>query len=138
MKRIAISLLCFIVCALSVSAQHKFDPEKFRAELHRYIVAEAQLTPAEEKKFFPLYDEMRDKQRALHKKTRAIRKQNPTSESACRSAIVQRDNLEVQMREIERTYHQKFFKVLPATKVYQILVAEEKFQKRTFKRLRNK
>ena len=81
---------------------------------------------------------MRDKQRALHKKTRAIRKQNPTSESACRSAIVQRDNLEVQMREIERTYHQKFFKVLPATKVYQILVAEEKFQKRTFKRLKNK
>lgn len=136
MKRIILSFL-LVVCAISMSAQHRFDPVKFRAELHQFIIAEVDLTPAEQKKFFPLYDEMRDKQHALHEKAMAIRKQNPGTEAACRSAITQRDNLDVQMRDIERSYHQKFMKVLPATKVYKILTAEEQFHRKVFKRLRN-
>ena len=137
MRKSIISLI-LMLCALTMTAQQKFDPAKFRAELHQYIIKEADLTSAEEKKFFPLYVEMRDKQRTLHEKVRAIRKQNPTTEPACKSAIIQRDNLEVQMREIERSYHQKFFKILPATKVYKILVAEEKYHKRVFRDLRKK
>lgn len=135
MKRLFI-LSIFIACAVFASAQHKFDPVKFRAELHQYLITEVGLTQQEQKKFFPLYDEMRDKQRAIFEKQRAIRHQKPTTESACRSAITQKDNLEVQIREIERTYHQKFLKALPATRVYSILAAEERFHKRVFKKLR--
>lgn len=135
MKRLLLFSV-FMMLTVCASAQHKFDPVKFRAELHQYLIAEAGLTQAEQKKFFPVYDEMREKQRSLHHKMRAIRHQKPTTESACRSAITQKDNLDVQMREIERTYHQKFLKLLPATKVYTILAAEERFHRREFKKLK--
>lgn len=135
MKRFLI-LFIFVACAVIASAQQKFDPVKFRAELHQYLITEVGLTPQEQKRFFPLYDEMRDKQRVLFEKQRAIRHQKPTTESACRSAITQKDNLELQIREIERTYHQKFLKTLPATRVYSILAAEERFHKHVFKKLR--
>lgn len=124
----------FALFAVMASAQHKFDPAKFRAELHQYIITEAGLTQAEQKKFFPIYDEMRDKQRAIYEKMRGIRKQRPSTETACRSAIIQKDNLDVQLREVERTYHQRFLKVLDATKVYNVIMAEERFHRRTFRK----
>ena len=54
MKKTTI-LLLLIVAAMQVSAQRKFDPARFRADLHRYITVEAALTQAEAEKFFPLY-----------------------------------------------------------------------------------
>ena len=36
MKRVLIVIIAF-VSAISLFAQHKFDPEKFKAELHQYI-----------------------------------------------------------------------------------------------------
>ncbi len=81
MKKTTI-LLLLIVAAMQVSAQRKFDPARFRADLHRYITVEAALTQAEAEKFFPLYDEMKDKQRELQgKRSRKQLKKTTNSKS---------------------------------------------------------
>ena len=124
MKKTTI-LLLLIVAAVQVSAQRKFDPARFRADLHRYITVEAALTQAEAEKF-------------LHRASHAFFRQNANSDAACRSLIVQRDKAELQMKVIEKKYHEKFLQVLPPMKVYKILYAEAKFHRQAFKKAAQK
>ena len=64
MRRILIAIIVFI-SAINLSAQRKFDPNKFRMEIHQYIVTSANLTEQESAKLLPIYDEMINKQRWL-------------------------------------------------------------------------
>lgn len=44
-----------------------------------------------------------------------------------------RDEYEIEIKEIQRTYHEKFMQILPAQKVYDILNAEDRFHRQMFK-----
>ena len=127
-------ILLFMTTTLAMQAQSKFDPAKFRAELHRHIMVEARLTQAEADKFFPLFDELKTKQRAIHRKMRELTKVPPTTDAACKSVILKHDNMEIEMKQLERTYHEKFQKVLPSSKVYAVLRAERGFHKATLQK----
>ena len=125
--------------ATSISAQsnnhqqEKFSPEKFEAELHDFIVSEAHLTSQEEAKFFPLYREMQQKQRAVYDRQRNLGKQRPQSEEACKKAIQERDGKDIELKRIQQDYHKRFLELLPASKVWDILKAEERFHRRVMK-----
>lgn len=125
-----IIVFCLSVCI--ANAQKKFDPAKFRVDLHKYITAEAHLTAAEAEKFFPLYDEMKDKQMKLHKESKGCHKK-PATEAACRSAIIKSDDIELRKKQIEKTYHLKFLNVLSASKLYDVLHAEGKFHRKVLR-----
>lgn len=111
----------------------KFSPEKFQAEMEQFIVKEACLTPAESSKFFPLYNEMRRKMRVVFDKQRRIERSNPTTDAACRKAIKESDDLDIELKEIQRTYHNKFMSALSPSKVFKILKAEDRFHHRMLK-----
>lgn len=139
MKRIQLALL-FLTMTLAVNAQGKnyqeqerFSPEKFEAELHDFIVNEAHLNSQEEAKFFPLYREMQQKQRTIFNQQRALSKQKPQSEEACRKAIQERNEKEIELKCIQQDYHKRFLELLPASKVWDILKAEERFHRRAMK-----
>ena len=70
MKKLLISAVLMLMVVLSIKAeeQQKFSPEKFQAALEQHITNEAGLTPEEAAKFFPLYREMQQKQRAVYNK----------------------------------------------------------------------
>jgi hypothetical protein len=53
----------------------------------------------------------------------------PADEAAIKQAVQKRDELELEQRRIIQTYHNKFFKVLPASKVYDVIIAETKFHR---------
>ena len=72
MKRILIVFIVF-VSATNLLAQHKFNPNKFKVEIHQYIVDSANLTEQESAKLLPIYDEMISKQRVLHKQLRKLK-----------------------------------------------------------------
>jgi hypothetical protein len=131
-------VIALLTSCLSIQAQGKFDPAKFKADRQKYITEEAGLTQQEAAKFFPLYDEMSDKLRAIHQQKKALRKSKPTTEAAYRKVIEQRDAFEVRMKEIERTYHVKFLNVLSAKKLYDVLNAETRFYKNAFKKTAKK
>lgn len=133
MKRFILFITIF-VCALNINAQKKFNPQKFRTELHQYIRSSASLTDDEAAKFFPIYDEMKERQRAIHKQIRQYKKCNAATESEARNAIIMTDDLNINMKQVEKEYHQKMLKVLSALKLNAVLKAERKFHRQYFKK----
>ena len=136
MKKLVVCAVLMLVSVLSVSAeeQQKFSPEKFQADLEQYITTEAGLTADEAAKFFPLYREMQQKQRVVYNKMRELFKL-PNDEASCKRAIQRRDQLEVELRTISQTYHNKFLRVISASKVLSTIVAEDKFHRRAFRNM---
>lgn len=137
MRRVFLIVILFCT-AVAMDAQEKgrqkFSPEKFRAELESFITKDACLTPTEASKFFPLYDEMEKKQRVLFDRMRQLGRNKPADEAGCRDVIKQRDQLDIELKKIQQTYHEKFLKVLPASKLFDVIRAEEKFHRRMLKK----
>lgn len=137
MKRILIGCCLTLLSLLAVSAQDdqqkKFSPEKFQAELEQFITREACLTPLEATKFFPLYREMQKKQRCVYNQMKALGKVKPAEESDCRKAIQKRDELELELKGIQQTYHNKFLSVISASKVFDVIKAEDRFHRKMFR-----
>ncbi|MGN0068318.1 MAG: hypothetical protein ACI350_01085 [Prevotella sp.] len=136
MFRKHILFLATLLVALTVDAQRPngFNPEQFERELEQFIVTEAGLSPAEASQFFPLYREMRKKQLTIFNQDRMDRFVNMTDEKECAKAIKQKDENEIEQKEIQRDYHNKFMRVLSAQKVLRIIKAEDKFHRQFFKR----
>lgn len=135
MKKLLFSTVIMIMVVLGASAeeQQKFSPEKFQADLEQYITTEAGLTNEEAAKFFPLYREMQQKQRVVYNKIHELFKL-PHDEASCKRAVQRRDQLEIELKQIAQTYHNKFLRVLPASKVIGTIVAEDKFHRRAFRK----
>ena len=116
-----IIVLLVLLCSVVAMAQEpkKFDPVQFEADLEQFVATEARLTPTESATFFPLYREMRKKQMAYFGYHR-------------RWHIVDSNDLEI--KRLQQLYHEKFLHILPASKVFRIIKAEEKFHRQQFKR----
>lgn len=139
LTRKAMLLFAFIIVfSATVFAQKKnnFNPEKFDAELEQFVVAQAALTSAETANFLPIYKEMRQKQRSFFNGDKRLRCTNPNDEKACAEAIRKRDKNDLELKKIQQTYHERFMTVLPATKVFRVLKAEDKFYRQYFKNVR--
>ena len=134
MRRLLFFTVLMLMIALGASAeeQQKFSPEKFQADLEQYITTEAGLTTEEAAKFFPLYREMQQKQRVVYNKMHELFKL-PHDEASCKRAVQRRDQLEIELKQIAQTYHNKFWRVLPASKVIGTIIAEDKFHRRAFR-----
>jgi hypothetical protein len=109
--------------------QQRFSPEKYQADLEQYITKEACLTPQEASAFFPLFREMQKKQRALYNKMREDVRIKPADEAACKKMIQKRDQVELELKSIQQTYHNKFFSVMPASKVFDVIKAEDSYHR---------
>lgn len=125
--------LLFVQETNAQEKQGRFAPERFRAELEQYITRKACLSPKEASRFFPVYSEMLEKQRSIHDKIKNLKRIKPVTEADCKNNIRQRDKLEIEMKEIQKTYHEKFMKILSAKKVYDIMKAEDRFHRQALK-----
>ena len=85
--------------------------------MEQFIAKEACLTPKESSKFFPVYDEMNKKQRVIFNRMRRLGKVKPTDEKGCRDVIQKRDQLELELKQIQQTYHNKFMSIISASKL---------------------
>ena len=104
-RRLILSLLAVVV-SVSTFAQdnQRFSPERFEANLQEYITKEAKLTAQEAEKFFPVYKEMRDKQRTIFFEQRRQEMTKPQDEAACMKAIKDNDAYDLKLKQI--TYYQ--------------------------------
>ena len=134
MRRYVVVLLSLLM-ALIVSAQEqkKFSPEKFEADLEEFITKEAGFTQQEAAKFFPLFKEMREKQRALYARMRQAGKEKPSDDKAAAETIQQCDKLSIEAKQLEQKYHNKMIKEIPASKVYLAINAENRFHRKMMK-----
>ncbi|MGI6222618.1 MAG: hypothetical protein ACOYJG_03305 [Prevotella sp.] len=131
---ISIVFLLFSIAVWSQNVCGGFNPQQFEMELEKYIENKVRLTPKESAAFFPLYEEMRAKQRVYFQRDKQNRHVNPNDSKACEKAVREHDENELQLKRIQQSYHNKFMKILPANKVYQIIKAEKEFHKKKFRR----
>ena len=138
MKKTIFIIIMLALCTTGIYSQQqgqqgqqqRFSPERFDAELQQFITNEAHLTAEEATRFFPVYKEMKQKQRQLFDRQRELGRVKPQDEAGCMNAIKERDEMELQQKQVQQTYHNKFLELLPASKVYDILSAEDNFHRR--------
>lgn len=111
-----------------------FDPARFQRELEQFIVGEACLSPQEASVFFSVYREWKTKERALWGQRRRYRHIDPSNDAEALEAIRQQDKLDIEIKKLQQQYHEKILKMLPAGKVLQIIIAEDKFHRKAFRR----
>ena len=136
MKKTITTILCLFIM-LTLSAQQgpqRFSPEKFQADLEQFIVKEANLTQQEAAKFLPLYREMQQKQRSIYERQRQLSTTNPTDEAGYREAIKKNDQMDLELKKLQQCYHDKFLNVMPASKVFAVIKAENRFHREMWKR----
>lgn len=139
MKQQLIISLLLLMSFLPLNAQRhnggkNFDPARYKAEMEQFIVREACLTPQEASVFFPIFDEMKRKERTLRNHISALRRVKPATEQGCAEAVRERDALEIQIKELQQQYHNRMLKVLPASKVYDAMRAQHRFNRRMFRK----
>lgn len=137
MRRISLVIAALLVMAVA-AAQHNgsktmFSPEKFQAELEQFIAKEACLSPKESACFFPIYSEMKKKERALYSRIRRLGRQKPAGDEACEKVIKQRDELDVGLKQLQQSYHNKFLRIIPASKLFDVIKAEDKFHRKSLR-----
>lgn len=137
MKRLIVcifTILCILQSVNSQENKQKFSPAKFQAELEAFITKEACLTTNEANAFFPQFREMGKKQRVVYQRMRKLGFEKPKTEEECKNVIIQRDKMDLELKKIQQQYHNKFFEILPACKVFDVIKAEERFHRRVLKK----
>ena len=135
MRKTSILTLILFLCTTFACAQErqKFDPKRFEADLEQFIATEAGLTAQQAAAFFPVYKEMRDKQRVLFGRMGQYRHVDTCDDDACAKAIRALDDCEMQIKQLQHQYHLRFMEILPAAKVLKAIRAEERFHRQAFK-----
>lgn len=132
-----LTIMMLVLSQMVVSAQKrpKFNPEHFETELQQFITTEACLSAQEAAAFFPIYKEMRKKQRSIFIKGSQYRHVDYRDNELCAKALKELDEIDIEIKIIQQTYYKKFLKVLPASKVLQIRRAEERFHRQAFRKV---
>jgi len=136
MKKSIIILLGIIMATGFAMAQQqsrgKFNPDEFKARLENYVTQEAGFAPAEAQAFFPIYFEMKGKQRQLQRKIYQLKKNAPAADASDNdySQTIQKiKDLGVEMAQLEVTYYKKMCQAVSPKKVYMAMCAEDRFHR---------
>ena len=129
---------CSLTYAQTVSPKALNRLEQFKAEKKAYLIKEIGLTPAEEKQFFPLYEELQSKKFQLNRKVRGEMKRiahstMPVSENEYAASAAAINDLPLQEALLEKEYFEKFKKILSPKKMFLYKRAETLFAKKLLK-----
>ena len=112
----------------------EFTPEHFIKEMTNFITNEAKLTQEEADKFFPMLFEMQGKTQKMQQKRRELsmkaRTQKDMTEQQYACLVMEICKSEVEEKQVEETYYQKFHSVLSWEKIYKVRVAINAFHMR--------
>ena len=109
--------------------------EKLEALKIAHITERLALTPKEAQTFWPLFNEMEAKMKAVRKERRRNRKETKAnhdsmSDKELMAAVEAELGFEQQELNLKREYNQKFSKILPIKKVVLLHEAQEGFKRR--------
>ena len=137
--KIQLVTILLAMASLNVAAQghNRFNPAKFKADLEKFITVEACLTPREAAAFFPLYNELNNKQRVLYDKIRELRRMKPADEERCKKVIAEIDQLEIEIKQLQSNYNARFLSVISASKLFDVIKAESKFHRQAMRNAAN-
>lgn len=113
----------------------RMDWQELRRKQEAFITQSAGLTQAEAAFFFPLFHELKQKQREIRRSMHRISKemeQGTHTEKQCDEYLEQIGKLRRQSTDLEISYYKKWRKKLSASKIIKILAADRKFSMQVF------
>ena len=141
MKNLMTTIAMILLLAQPALAQEqkrpRFNPEEFRAKMEAYISQKACLTQAESEKVFPIFHEMKQKQRELMKKEHKLKRNTSeanTSDKKYQEALMQIADLHEKAADLEEDYYEKMCKAISPKKVFAIIQADDAFHREMLQR----
>lgn len=119
----------------------RLSPEEFRAKQKTFITAEAGLTAEEADKFFPLYFELQDKKKELNDEAWKLMhkgKKGNITEEQYEEIMESIYDSRIASDRLERSYFEKFKKILSCKKIYLVRKAEMHFHREVLKGMNRK
>lgn len=140
MKKLIVLLL--IVCGMTPllraagGPDQHLTPEEFRAKQKAFITERAGLTKEEAAKFFPVYFELQDRKKQLNDEAwKLLRsgKSEKTTEDQYAEILEGVYDARIASDRLDKTYFEKFKKILPCKKIYLVQRAEVRFHRELLK-----
>lgn len=143
MKKL-ILLMSLLLFALGTFAQHPgnrerrsdFNPAVFKQKMEQFLANKACLTQEESDAFFPLLNELMDKQRSMSREMRKLMREgrNAQSEEAYQKIMGDIIDLEIEQKQLEKAYYEKFNAVLSWKKMFLVKRAIQEFSMEALKK----
>lgn len=140
MNRLCIWIIGCLISIQGMAQDKKFSPKEFNTRFEAFATEEAKLTQKEAGRFFPLYREMKEKQRNYYKKMRELMKKldNAQEESCYTQANEELIQYKTATAQVEQEYLKKFRKILSDKKIFLIQKAEIRFHRQALKQAEKK
>lgn len=135
-----ILILTTLFNGATVAAQHKNNPDNERQKWfkemrdykHNFLAKELDLTRDQQRKFFPIYDEMEDQTNRLMQETRQLEEKvvkdgDSVTDIEYEKATEALFEQKCKEGEIEKTYMKKFQPILSKKQLFQLKGAERRF-----------
>jgi hypothetical protein len=103
-----------------------------------YMTVELDLSSKESQEFWPLYNEYKNKEKALRKANRPSKKIADMSDAEVIDYMDRTFVMEQDLLDLKKAYSERFMNVLPARKVAMIPVVERRFKEKVLREMRNK
>lgn len=143
-RKIAIFLQVMLLSIISMGvcqAQEKrMDMEQFQKLRNQYITEKAELTADEAAKFLPLHNELTQKKFELRRQLRAKSQQlqkGKVSDDEYRKLMNKEAEIKIKEAELDKTYAEKFEKVLSAEKLFKAQQAARDFTQQQVQKYRS-
>ena len=142
MNRIFSSLMVLmmttILCAAQPEARREMMQDRIEAQRVAFITQKLQLTPDEATKFWPLYNELRDKQQELRRSFAPDRNLADISDAEAAQVIDQHFALEEQNLKLKREYYDKLKNAIPPRKIARLAAVEMEFNRGVLEQIRHR
>lgn len=143
-KIIPLTIMAAIIAlALPVTSQehHGQKAERIKALKTAFITEKLALTPKEAEKFWPVYNDLEERERELHRSmSRSFANGKPDisgmSDEELEELIEGKFNKELALLELRLEYYEKFKEILPVSKIFRLYEAEMQFRKVLLQRLK--
>ena len=143
MKKILLilALICCSATVIVAQPQQKklFSHEEFCNKQKEFITKHAKLTPEEAKAFFPLFFELQKKKWEINKNARKQARNNEPgnklTEEQYSKLVNEFADAKIEIAKLEKSYIEKYLKVIPAGKILDVQRAEDRFQREMIKNM---
>ncbi len=140
MKKLTLILL-LIASTLVVNAQKRNGKEKIEAARIAMITKKLGLSPDQAEKFWPLYNEYKEKRKDIRKEFNNKRKDfdaSNASEEQRKSMLKLGHNFKQRQLDLERKYSDRLLNVISSKQALQLRRSEEQFRQMLLKKLQER
>jgi hypothetical protein len=131
--------LILMSCIYKADAQEpRTKAERIKAVKVAFIIEEINLTPDQSQNFWPVYNELESKIKAINKSNKKRLNIDEMSDSELETMLNNRLKTEEEKLALHRAYIQKFKKVITIRQIVLLQRAEKRFKKELLRRARER